>query len=411
MFFRLIVLAVVLSVQTFLYVKARRWALKRFPTNSAPRHVLTALFIAFNASLVVFLMVRIRAMSFPEWAVALAIDPFFIWHGASLILGAILIALTLAALPFRWLAALLRRIPATRDRIRALAARPDVQRFDASRRKFLRQGVYGLTTASFGGAAYGVLEGRNGFERTDAHFVIPNLHPDFEGFTIGLLSDIHSSAFMTKPEMDAYVKGAMSLGADLLVVTGDFVNSQTEEVYPFAEAFSSLKAPYGVFGVMGNHDFFAQDPERVAREVDDCGIALLRNDHSVIEKGKGALYILGVDDVGRPDRASRLIRTAGFNTPRTIPRILLCHRPYFLPQAAEQNIDLVLSGHTHGGQVVLGRFGGLTVTPAALFSPYIWGPYRFNTTSMYVSRGIGTVGIPMRVNCPPEITKIVLTRA
>jgi hypothetical protein len=409
--FRLTILVIILSIQTFLYLRARRWIRTRFPEKRQLMMWLTSLFIVFDGSLALVLLLRPSISIFPPWAIILAVDPFYIWHGASLILGIILLVFAAAALPLRLLLELLRKLPATRDLIRALIERPDVQRFDASRRQFLTRGVYGLTAASFGTTAYGVLEGKNGFERTDARFLIPELDPALDGFTIGLLSDIHSGAFMSKSEMDAYVQGALSLGADLLVVTGDFVNSQTEEVYPFAESFSALHAPCGVYGVMGNHDFFAPDPERVAREVDECGVRLLRNDHTVVEKGGGAFYLLGVDDVGRPDRALTLMDTAARQTPRSIPRILLCHRPYFLPQASEKNIDLVLSGHTHGGQVVLGRLGGLTVTPASLFSPYVWGSYRFNKTSMYVSRGIGTVGIPMRVNCPPEITKIVLNRS
>jgi predicted MPP superfamily phosphohydrolase len=91
--------------------------------------------------------------------------------------------------------------------------------------------------------------------------------------------------------------------------------------------------------------------------------------------------------------------------------ILLCHRPYYFPQAAERSIDLVLSGHTHGGQVVFGQVGDAILTPAALASRYVWGEYRIGKASMYVSRGIGTVGVPIRINCPPEITLLTLERS
>jgi len=97
--------------------------------------------------------------------------------------------------------------------------------------------------------------------------------------------------------------------------------------------------------------------------------------------------------------------------PESMPRVLLSHRPYFIGEAGAAGVDLVLSGHTHGGQIVLGRIGDVTLTPAALASPYIWGKYRLGGTQMYVSRGIGTVGLPMRINCPPEITKITLRPA
>jgi hypothetical protein len=271
--------------------------------------------------------------------------------------------------------------------------------------------MYGLTALSFGGSTYGLLVEKKSCEITTAEFAIPDLPPQLSGFTIALISDIHSSVFMGRSEMDRYVDVVNSLGADMIAVPGDFVNSLNEEVYPFAESFSGLRAPYGIYGVMGNHDFFALDPELVAREVDGCGVRLLRNEKVIIEKNGGQMCLLGIDDTGRPQRASERIETALGHTPPGIPKILLCHRPYFLQQAAEKSIHLVLSGHTHGGQLVFGQLGDTVLAPASLASRYIWGKYRINGTHMYVSRGIGTVGIPIRVNCPPEVTKITLTRA
>jgi predicted MPP superfamily phosphohydrolase len=216
---------------------------------------------------------------------------------------------------------------------------------------------------------------------------------------------------MTRAEMDACVLALLSVDADVIVVPGDFVTSATEEVYPFAESFSALHAPSGVYGVMGNHDFFAADPDRVAREVNDCGIRLLHNERTLVTKGGGSIALVGIDDVGRPERASAYLRSALRGASPEVPSILLCHRPYFLPQAAEEGIDLVLSGHTHGGQIVFGRFGNVTLTPAQLFSPYVWGHYRHGAAQMFVSRGVGTVGLPMRINCPPEIVVITLSRS
>ena len=116
--------------------------------------------------------------------------------------------------------------------------------------------MYGVTGLSFAGCSYGLLVGREGCDITKAEFPIAGLDPRLNGFTIGLISDIHSSLFMTRPEMDQYVDAVMNLHADMIVVPGDFVNSQTDEVYPFAESFHRLQAPQGVFGVMGNHDFY-----------------------------------------------------------------------------------------------------------------------------------------------------------
>jgi hypothetical protein len=146
----------------------------------------------------------------------------------------------------------------------------------------------------------------------------------------------------------------------------------------------------------------------VAREVNDCGVRLLVDDKTIIEKNGARFYLIGVDDIGRESSPETKIRTALGSVGSSLPRILLCHRPYFLPEASTLGIDLVLSGHTHGGQVVFGRLGDTVIAPASLVSKYVWGKYREGNSQMYVSRGIGTVGIPMRINCPPELTRIVL---
>ena len=206
---------------------------------------------------------------------------------------------------------------------------------------------------------------------------------------------------------DDYVAALNNLKTDIIFVPGDFVNSQTDEVYPFVEAFSSLRAPYGVYGCLGNHDYYA-DVDVVAKEVDGCGIKLLRNDAVKILKGNSFINLVGVDDIpinGKPDP---YLERALSSVQNSNPRILLCHKPYYLETFASRNIDLTLSGHTHGGQIVFAKVGNLIVCPAALFSKYVWGLYEFGNSQMYVTRGIGTVGVPFRINCPPEITKITL---
>ncbi len=372
------------------------------------RRVTVGLFIFFNAIFLVIVLQRPRVVAFPEWVEIVGMYPFYIWYGATFFLGIAILVAFLIKLPFKIIMWVSTRFSRVRARIRLVRRKPAFQEFDASRRIFLRRSMYTLTAVSFGGTAYGALVERNHPELTTAEFPIASLSPALDGFTIALVSDVHSSIFMTKREMDAYVALLNSMSADLIVVTGDFVNSLTDEVYPFAEAFSALRAPYGVYGVMGNHDFFASNPELVAREVNDCGVRLLRNDRVTIARGGAAFTLLGVDDTGSAELTANKIRIAKGPSAESLPQVLLCHRPYFLPQAAEQRIDLMLSGHTHGGQVVLGSLGKTIITPALLASPYIWGKYFRDNTAMYVSRGIGTVGLPVRINCPPELTRIVL---
>jgi predicted MPP superfamily phosphohydrolase len=407
-FFRIIMPLVVCAFQLFLYLRSSRWVREALPERRLPKILLAIVFLVFNVGFLVVMLTRPALHQVSDLFRYGVMYPFFIWHGATLFLGLIFIILSLLKLVLKALAWLFSRPAPVMRAVTVIRRNDSFQHFDASRRRFLRQGAFGLTAVSFAGSSYGVLFGRSSYEINEANFAIASLPAALEGFSIGLVSDIHSSIFMTKPEMDDYVRVVNALKTDMIVVDGDFVNGQNTEVYPFAEAFSQLHAPYGVYGVMGNHDFYAPDPELVAREVNACGIRLLRNESIRIAKDGAEIGLLGIDDTGSVRAAAAHMSFAGRDLPPGIPRILLSHRPYFIEEAARQGVNLVLSGHTHGGQVVLGRLGGLALTPASFASKYIWGKYAFNTTHMYVSRGIGTVGLPMRINCPPEITRITL---
>ncbi len=406
--FRIVIPLILVGIQVILFRKASRWIAEHYPNSRSIRNLNIVLFGVFTLALVAVSIIRPRLWDMPSWFIYGAAYPFFIWHGATFFMGLVLLILWIVRLPFTIGIFISRWIPPARKRMEALQSEDTFQRFDESRRTFLRTGMYGLTGVSFGASSYGVLFGRSECDVTEAEFVIPSLPQELNGFTIGLMSDIHSSIYMTKQDMMGYVHSMNALKTDMILVTGDFVNSMVEEVYPFAEAFSDLSAKHGVYGVLGNHDFFTRNVDMVAKTIDDCGVKLIRNDKVLIEKNGVSFYLLGVDDIGRPERAIEAIGKSLLHTKDGIPRVLMCHRPYFLRQASEMNIDLVLSGHTHGGQVSLGTFGDTILAPASLASPYVWGKYRINNTHMYVNRGIGTVGLPIRLNCPPEITIVRL---
>ena len=406
--FRLIILALVLGLQWLLFSRAYRWARTSFPSRRWIAGATIGVFAIFNLAFLAVLFVRPRAVDFPAWFRNTGMYPFYLWFAATFLLGVFVLAVGIVKLPFLaalWAAGRSRR---ARTALEHLREREDFQRFNAGRRVFLRRGMQGLTVAAFAGSAYGMFVEREVHDLTEAEYEIEGLDPAFDGFVIGLVTDVHSSIFMSRKDMDGYVAALNLMKPDIVVVGGDFVNSLTDEVYPFAESFSNLKTREGSFGVMGNHDFYASEPERVAREVNDCGVRLLRDERTTLKRGSAELHLVGIDDVGSPARArDRMVHAMG-SSPLRGPKILLCHRPYFLPQAAETRFDLMLSGHTHGGQLVLASLGKTVITPAALFSPYVSGEYREGNTVMYVSRGIGTVAIPVRLNCPPEITRIVL---
>lgn len=293
---------------------------------------------------------------------------------------------------------------------------------DPMRRRILHGGAIGITGIAFVSTTAGVLL-RDEFETNNVEMLIPDLPPEFNGFRIAFISDIHSGIFLDKETMMKYAAVVNALKADCIVLPGDFINSMDSEIYPFAEAFSALHAPHGVFGVTGNHDHFA-NAELVCRESEQAGIKMLRNEHVMLERNGARIALLGIDDpyVGR-NEPLRYVQTGKSESieamlkgvPDGTKKILLCHRPYPFEEFAQIGMDVMLSGHTHGGQIVLGEFGGLSLSFASLASKYVHGRYvaAGNATGnprsqMYVSRGIGTVGLPLRINCPPEVTTIVL---
>ena len=399
------------TTQWLAYRFLRRQVQGALPDRRWPSLVLLTLFLSFGAALIMVIVIRPKALEFPAWFRWTAMYPFFVWYASTVFLGLVYGLGIVVRVPFRLMASVVRKVDAARKMESRIRERSDFQGFNASRRKFVRGGIGAFSVATFVGNGYGVCVGKDDREITQQEIFIHKLDPEFDGFTIALVTDVHSSVFMTKKDMDEYVRLLNGMGTDAIVVAGDFVNGQTEEVYPFAEAFSGLRAPSGVFGVTGNHDGYVPDPEEVVRVVESAGIHLLHNEHRVLTRGNAHLRFLGIDDASNSSIAlSRMDEAVGSNL-ISGPSILLCHRPYYLPQAAARKIDLVLSGHTHGGQVVFANIGRFAITPAALASPYVAGLYRQNRTQMYVSRGIGTVGVPVRLNCPPELTRIILRRS
>ncbi len=286
-----------------------------------------------------------------------------------------------------------------------------------TRRKFVQGGIVGVSALALAGCMTGI-SSRGNVELTHRAISIPNLPEKFKGRTITLLSDIHSSPFMSGDEMAEIVKMVNSLKSDMIIMPGDYVTSHHNEIPPFVEAMSELKAPLGIYGSTGNHDYYSGVDE-VTAAVEDIGIKMLRNESAYISLEGEKLYLVGVDDADSATVKSLVegghaphIEAAFKGIPETAATILLCHKPYDFDYYSKMNVGLMLSGHTHGGQIVLGRLGGTTLALSSIASHYIEGLYHApdatSKSQLYVSRGIGTVGLPLRINCPPEITQITL---
>jgi uncharacterized protein len=234
---------------------------------------------------------------------------------------------------------------------------------------------------------------------------IADLPPEFAGYRIAQLSDLHVGSFDPKARALEWVASCNALSPDLVAVTGDLVTSGRGFYRDVAEALGALRASDGVFVSMGNHDQMNND--ELARLVAEHGPTVLRNSSQVIRRGDAHLNVAGID--GRLAAAPDVTRTIRACLPGA-PVVLLAHYPSTFAAAAAAGADLILAGHTHGGQLgvpFLSRRWNL----ARLTGQHSRGLVHSGKTVMYVNAGLGTTGPPMRLAVPPEIALITLRRA
>ena len=286
-----------------------------------------------------------------------------------------------------------------------------------SRRALLTGGLMALGGVALSGC-YRTVAKEEIIEITQEDIMIPHLPPAFDGMTVTLASDFHSSPYMSLKDLKNIVRRINDLKSDVILLPGDFVTSHIEELPPIIEAFSELKAKQGVYASTGNHDHDV-DVDSISEGLEDIGIRMLRNENRALEINGQKLHLLGIDDDASETildfingRHAPHVDTTFRGIRETDATILLCHRPYHFDEFAQTKIGMMFSGHTHGGQIVLARFGRSVVTMCSLASKFIDGFYdaaeNGSNSKMYVSRGLGVVDIPFRLNCPPEITQFTL---
>jgi hypothetical protein len=265
-----------------------------------------------------------------------------------------------------------------------------------SRRDVLKGLAAAGIGAVTGAAAHGYLYERWRIELTNETLRVPGLPPALSGLRIGFLTDIHRSQTVSHEMVDAAVQLLMAQAPDLIVLGGDYVTwGDRRYVGAAAEALAPLSAPHGVLAVLGNHDDDRDMPAALAAR----GFTVLRDARTQLHVHNEALDFAGIRFwTRRVVDIAHVIRGASPNL------ILLAHTPRRLTEAVELSIPLVLSGHTHGGQIVLPGLGAI----AAREFPVVAGSARRQNTTMFVSRGIGTVYVPIRMNCPPEVAVLTL---
>jgi len=233
------------------------------------------------------------------------------------------------------------------------------------------------------------------------------------GFTIALLSDFHFDPYFSVHPLHAAIPMVNGLDPDLIVLTGDFVTKPligddekaAFAAEPCARLLRQMTAPHGLWAVMGNHDD-STNVEHVMRALQAESIQVLANQSEAIEHDGGRIWLAGVNDVlGRTADLSKTLH----RVPADEAVILLAHEPDFADEAARFPVDLQLSGHSHGGQIRLPLLPPLYLP--ALAKKYVLGTYQVGPLTLYTNAGLGTIGLPMRLNCPPEITFLILRRS
>ena len=272
-----------------------------------------------------------------------------------------------------------------------------------------RQLLKGIVAAGLAGvsgtAAYGSLIEPFNYEVTERDVFIRELPEGFAGFRVTQLTDLHHSRIVPLEEVRRVVEVANLTRPDVFVLTGDYTTSRRGYIEPCAEALGGLKAPEGVWAVLGNHDHYT-DAELTVRALTRNGVNVLSNANTSLRRGADELRLAGVDDWGwgKADWERAL-----HGVERERPCVLLSHEPAVLDMPETRGLSLILSGHTHGGQIYLPFVGA----PARFVEEfkYLRGWYERDGTQLYVSRGTGMIGLPVRIGARPEVAVLRLRRA
>ncbi len=315
---------------------------------------------------------------------------------------------------------------------------------DPSRRYFFRTATALAGATPFLSAVYGFAAERLNYQVRRIEIPMPNLPSALDGMQIMQISDIHLSGYMTRSEVRRAVDMANELGADLAVVTGDFITGSSDPIADCIEEVSRLHAPLGVWGCNGNHEIYAKAEDAAQELFAQAGMKLLRQENAQLVFRGARFNLIGVDyQRERNDNGHKtpMLPSVATLIRRDMPNILLSHNPNSFNRATELGIELSLAGHTHGGQIQV-EILDHRLSPARFISDYVAGLYQrplfapasqvlvhpvppaFGSSanretflagsvlsSIYVNRGLGTVGAPVRLGVPPEISLLVLRRA
>jgi predicted MPP superfamily phosphohydrolase len=308
---------------------------------------------------------------------------------------------------------------------------------DPSRRYFFRTASVLAGATPFFTCMYGFAAERLHYQVRRIEIPIANLPSALDGMQIAQISDIHLSGYMSRSDVRRAVDMTNDLGADLSVVTGDFITGSADPIADCIEEVSRLHAPLGVWGCNGNHEIYAKAEDLAQQLFAQAGMKLLRQENAQLTFRGARFNLIGVDYQRERDlegHRAQVLANVDQLIRRDMPNILLSHNPNTFNRAAELGVELSLAGHTHGGQIQV-EILDHRLTPARFISDYIAGLFerpmfkpsgevlvnrepdmptshpQVNAARLYVNRGLGTVGAPVRLGVPPEISLMVLRRA
>lgn len=279
---------------------------------------------------------------------------------------------------------------------------------DPGRRRALGIAGNALLCSPVAAISYGSLIQRTEFDVREIDVPMPGLPAGLDGLRILQISDIHLSPFLSEKELARVVDATMGLHPHLAFITGDLISSRRDPLDACIRQLARVKADAGVFGCLGNHEHFAGAEDAATEKAARVGIRFLRSQSQELRFGSSILNLAGVDYQPSSNRKhylrgeEHLVAPGAFN-------LLLSHNPDVFPFAARQGYDLVLAGHTHGGQVNIEIFGE-SINPARFYTPYVYGVYRQGRSVEYVTRGVGTIGVPVRLGAPPEVAVLRLRK-
>lgn len=306
-------------------------------------------------------------------------------RGWSIFYGGVAVAVFSALAPFRWA---WKRVPV----------------YDRGRRRFLAVAGAAAGAAPAAVLVHGVVTRKKQIRLREVDIGLCGLPQDLHGLRLVQITDVHLSPFFTPADLQRAIDIANETRAHIALVTGDLINSRHDPLDRGLELLRGLRGEAGVFGCHGNHEGYAFCEGYATRRGAQLGIRFFDHSAETLRFGKARLRLAGVRHQSIPERylyaAEELLEPGAFN-------VLLSHNPDVFRRAASIGFDLTISGHTHGGQVNL-EIRNWNLNIARIYTPYVDGIYRIGTAAIFVSRGLGTVGPPLRLGAPPEVALIRL---